>query len=72
MFVVFTIPEIEQHPRCQVQPSSIFVIPKPGTGDWSQATDEMRDRCERGMQHIRRNTMERRIDLKPEFMAFDK
>lgn len=70
--LVFTIPEIEKKPLLRVPPSDIFLVPKPGTGDWGCATDEMKDRCQRGMQHVRRNVMEHRIDLKPEFKAFDK
>uniref|UniRef100_A0A5K3FLZ7 EF-hand domain-containing protein n=1 Tax=Mesocestoides corti TaxID=53468 RepID=A0A5K3FLZ7_MESCO len=69
---VFTAPEIEQNPLCQVVPSATFVAPKPGTGDWDSATEEMKDRCGCAMRHLRRNITERRVDMKPEFQAFDK
>ena len=55
-----------------MQPTSVYLTPKPGTGDWESATEEMKDRCERAMEHLRRNIVERRIDMKPEFKAFAK
>lgn len=64
--------EIEQNPLLRVQPTSVYLTPKPGTGDWESATEEMKDRCERAMEHLRRNIVERRIDMKPEFKAFAK
>ncbi|EUB61491.1 hypothetical protein EGR_03555 [Echinococcus granulosus] len=69
---VFTLPEIEQNPRCRVLPLSVHVVPKPGTGNWDSATDEMKDRYECAMQNLRRSLLERRVDMKPEFKAFAK
>eukprot|EP00108_Taenia_solium_P009634 TsM_000896800 transcript=TsM_000896800 gene=TsM_000896800 len=69
---VFTLSEIEQNPRLRVLPLSVHVVPKPGTGDWDSATDEMKDRYECAMQNLRRNILERRVDMKPEFKAFTK
>ncbi|VDM30362.1 unnamed protein product, partial [Hydatigera taeniaeformis] len=69
---VFTLPEIEQNPRLRVSPLSVHVVPTPGTGDWDSATDEMKERYECAMQNLRRNILERRVDMKPMFKAFSK
>lgn len=72
MPTAFTSSEIERNPLIRVQPQSVHVLPKPGTGDWATATDEMVENCECALQNLRRSILERRIDMKPEFKAFSK
>ncbi|VDL91916.1 unnamed protein product [Schistocephalus solidus] len=69
---IFTLPELEKQPLARVPPQEIFLVPKPGCGDWSSATEEMRENYEHGMRALRRCVMERSLQLKPEFLAFDK
>ncbi|CAH8876217.1 unnamed protein product [Trichobilharzia szidati] len=68
---VFTIPELEKQPLTRVLPQETFIQPKPGTADWSTATDEMIKNYESGMAAIRRKANERRMLLLPDFAAFD-
>nr|VZI49794.1 unnamed protein product [Spirometra erinaceieuropaei] len=69
---VFTLPELEKRPLVRVPPQETFLVPKPGMGDWSSATEEMRENYEHGMRALRRCVLERSLQLKPEFLAFDK
>ncbi|VDK88088.1 unnamed protein product [Dibothriocephalus latus] len=69
---IFTLPELEKRPLVRVPPQEIFLVPKPGFGDWSSATEEMRENYEHGMRALRRTVLERSLQLKPEFLAFDK
>lgn len=66
------MPDLEKHPEARIPRSEIHLIPTPGTGDWSLATDEMKEKYERGMQLFRRKVGERRMLIKPDFAAFDK
>ncbi|VDQ11565.1 unnamed protein product [Trichobilharzia regenti] len=69
--LVFTIPELEKQPLTRVLPQETFIQPKPGTADWSTATEEMIKNYESGMAAIRRKANERRMLLLPDFAAFD-
>ncbi|CAH8602990.1 unnamed protein product [Dicrocoelium dendriticum] len=69
---VFTLPQLEKHPLVRVMPQETFVQPKPGTADWSSATEEMLEHYESSMATLRRKVQERRMLLLPDFVAFDK
>uniref|UniRef100_A0A5K4FDT6 EF-hand domain-containing protein n=1 Tax=Schistosoma mansoni TaxID=6183 RepID=A0A5K4FDT6_SCHMA len=68
---VFTLPELEKQPLTRVLPQETFIQPKPGTADWSSATEEMKQNYENGMRILRQKVNERRLELTPDFAAFD-
>ena len=69
---VFTKAGLEQEPTTAVPPQEIFRVPKPGTVDWEQVTDEHSDLYESTMTRIRSRVEQRRILLKPVFQDFDR
>ncbi|VDP36376.1 unnamed protein product [Schistosoma mattheei] len=68
---VFTLPGLEKQPLTRVLPQETFVQPKPGTADWLSVTEEMKQNYENGMGVLRQKVNERRLDLTPDFAAFD-
>ncbi|CAH8590233.1 unnamed protein product [Schistosoma turkestanicum] len=68
---VYTLPELEKQPLTRVPPQETFIQPKPGTIDWSTATEEMKQNYENAMAILRRRVNERRLVLTPDFAAFD-
>ncbi|KAA3674765.1 uncharacterized protein DEA37_0006198 [Paragonimus westermani] len=69
---VFTLPDLEKQPLTRVLPQETYKQPKPGTVDWSNASEEMRENYENSMSILRRKIHERRMILLPDFLAFDK
>lgn len=69
---VFTETGLEKQPNLTVLPQEAYVTPKPGTMDWSQASDDLRRVCEETLQRMRQKVQERRMLVRPDFQAFDK
>ncbi|KAF7232407.1 hypothetical protein EG68_10407 [Paragonimus skrjabini miyazakii] len=69
---VFTLPKLEKQPLTRVLPQETYKQPKPGTVDWSTASEEMQENYENSMSILRRKIQERRMLLLPDFLAFDK
>lgn len=68
---MFTLPGLEKQPLTRVLPQETFIQPKPGTADWLSVTEEMKQNYENGMGILRQKVNERRLDLTPNFAAFD-
>ena len=47
-------------------------MPKPGTMDWQNASEEHMAEVERIMQRLRQRANQRRVLLKPNFQDFDR
>lgn len=70
-FSVFTQPCLEKDPNFQVPPQEIFRVPKPGTVDWEQSTEDHQSIFEATMDRLRQRTNQRRVLTKPVFQDFD-
>jgi len=70
--LVFTQPNLEKVPEHKVPPSEIFRIPKPGTMDWTYASDEHKQLVDETLQRLRERADQRRVLLKPVFQDFDR
>ncbi|XP_063445753.1 uncharacterized protein LOC134725669 [Mytilus trossulus] len=68
---VFTQPCLEKDPNFQVPPQEIFRVPKPGTVDWEQSTEDHQSIFEATMDRLRQRTNQRRVLTKPVFQDFD-
>lgn len=68
---VFTQPNLEKDPNYQVPASEMFQVPKPGTIDWSNATEDHKSLLEITMDRLRQRIVQRRILAKPVFQDFD-
>ena len=69
---VFTQAGLEHTPTAAVPPQEIFRVPKPGTADWTEASDNHCDLYEATMTRLRSRVEQRRILLKPVFQDFDR
>lgn len=50
----------------------LFVLPKEGTINWANASDDHRALCDKAMQHLQNMVKQRRLPVKPTFRDFDK
>lgn len=69
---VFTQPCLEKDPNYNVPPQEIFRVPKPGTVDWNQSSEDHRSIFDATMDRLRQRTNQRRVLTKPVFQDFDK
>ena len=69
---VFTQPGLEKVPDLQVPPQEIFRVPKPGTVDWKNASDDHRSLVDATMDRLRQRAEQRRVLAKPVFQDFDR
>lgn len=69
---VFTQAGLEQYPTAAVPPQETFCVPKPGTADWKEASQNHMALYEATMDRIGSRVEQRRILLKPVFQDFDK
>ena len=72
LWAVFTQANLEKRPSHQVPPQELFVVPKPGTNDWSAADQEHARMVDDAMDRLRQRTDQRRILMKPVFQDFDR
>lgn len=69
---VFTQPCLEKDPNYSVPPQEIFRVPKPGTINWNQSSEDHRSIFDATMDRLRQRTNQRRVLTKPVFQDFDK
>lgn len=69
---VFTQPKLEKAPDLQVPPQEIYRVPKPGTINWSNATDDHVQLFMNTMDRLRQRSDQRRVLAKPVFQDFDR
>ena len=69
---VFTQPKLEKVPDLQVPSQDIYRVPKPGTVDWSNASDDHVTLFESTMDRLRQRSDQRRVLAKPVFQDFDR
>lgn len=68
---VFTQPNLEKTPTCRVPPQEVFLVPNPGTVDWSLASDDDKELVDRTLARLRQRVQQRRLHVKPPFQDFD-
>ncbi len=71
-FAVFTQTNLEKHPCHEVPPQDLFRVPKPGTMQWENASDEHKAFVDAIMDRLRQRAEQRRVLAKPIFQDFDK
>ena len=71
-FPVFTQPNLEKDPLTRVPPQEIFRVPKPGTVNWTNASDDHLSLYNATMDRLRQRTEQRRVLAKPVFQDFDR
>lgn len=71
-FLVFTQPNLEKTPELRVPPSEIYRVPKPGTMDWGNASDDHRQLVDETLHRLRERADQCRVLLKPVFQDFDR
>ena len=71
-YPVFTQLDLEKKPTQRVPPLEIFRVPKPGTVDWTFASEEHREFYNQIMDRLRARVNQRRVLVKPVFQDFDK
>jgi len=69
---VFTQKGLEKNPMQTVAPPEIFLIPKPGTVDWSASNPDKHGTFLQVMDRLRARTSQRRVLVKPLFQDFDR
>lgn len=72
LFPVFTQPHLETKPTHKVPPTEIFLTPKPGTMDWTFASEEHQGFLNDIMDRLRQRINQRRVLMKPTFQDFDR
>ena len=72
VLTVFTQAGLEKMPTHSVPPQEMFLVPKPGTLDWSFATDDQKQMVDNVMERLRQRASQRRILAKPVFQDFDR
>ena len=70
--IVFTQNNLEKHPGRQVEPQDRFHVPKPGTLQWSYATEDQKTFVDSIMERLRQRADQRRVLAKPVFQDFDR
>ena len=71
-FTVFTQPKLEKAPTYQVPRSEMFCVPKPGTVDWTNASEDHKSIVDSTLERLRQRMNQRRVLAKPVFQDFDK
>lgn len=69
---VFTQEGLEKTPTFQVPRQEIFRVPKPGTVDWNEASEDHVHLYNETMNRIKQRVEHRRILMKPTFQDFDR
>ncbi|XP_053393487.1 uncharacterized protein LOC123564874 [Mercenaria mercenaria] len=69
---VFTQPNLEKDPETRVPPQEIFRVPKPGTVNWENASEDHMSLYNATMDRLRQRTEQRRVLAKPVFQDFDR
>ncbi|XP_064635375.1 uncharacterized protein LOC135492703 isoform X2 [Lineus longissimus] len=69
---VFTQSNLEKTPTHRVVPQETFLVPKPGTVDFNNASDDHRTVYDNAMNRLTKRVNQRRVLLKPVFQDFDK
>lgn len=68
---VFTQFNLEKNPMLEVPPLESFLQPKPGSVNWSQASEEHKVFYEKTMENLRKHVHEKQILIEPTFKDFD-
>jgi hypothetical protein len=64
-------PDLEKTPTSHVPPLESFLMEKPGTIDWAQATPEQAAIVDQAMDRMRSRSDQRRVHTKPCFQDYD-
>lgn len=74
LFLVFTTKELEKWPEFAVEPfpNDVRELVQRGQVPWSDVQPGLRDTCEETIKKIQQKSERRRINLKPDFKAYDK
>ena len=55
----------------EVPPIETFLLPKPGTVDWTQASEEHKALYDKTMENLRQQVQQKRMLIEPVFKDFD-
>lgn len=69
---VFTQQQLEKHPTHVVHQQEVFLVPKPGTMDFDNASNDHQGFVEEIMERLRQRSNQRRVLAKPVFQDFDR
>ncbi len=63
---------LEKRPTAAVPNQNYFLVPKPGTMDWTFASEDHQSLVEETMMRLAQRANQRRVLAKPVFQDFDK
>ena len=72
VLAVFTQSNLEKQPGKFVESQDRYLVPKPGTMPWDNASEEHKTFVDSIMERLRQRAEQRRVLAKPVFQDFDK